>query len=127
MEFCTDWRYGDIESSTSLDLKDVSFSIYYVPFGDRTGIYCYDPLVKFVFDINEANLSGKTAVSLFKKMKKPIHKILKATYPRWTKSMADYYSFLFQHAKNPDYIERIRSPRDCPERYFLYHRVIDLE
>ena len=84
----------------------------------------YDPLVEFVFDLDEDRYNEAYVRELFERMDAKLSELLRTTYGNWMIAMCKYHWELFNHFG--EQIE-VDNPIMDPERYFLTHEIVVLD
>lgn len=124
MNLAANWVFdAEAFDGYTLDAKGVSFSVVLeTEFLD--GFSEYDPLIEFVFDLDQKRFNEAYIKELFQQMDTELGELLKTTYGNWMIATCKYHWELFNHFG--EQIE-VDNPIMDPERYFLTHETVALD
>ena len=118
----------DYSEDDSLNLKGYSFLIRFALEFEKSYEFDGDPIVKFVFDLNEDNLTKEHLKELFSKMEKKIGKQLGRVYSKYVMEMHRYFGELMSnYPREASSALVLENPAQHPDKYFLSHKVYRLK
>ena len=122
MGFDTDWHFDEYDQA--LTIRRTSFSIIYDM--DESGMSDYEPLIRFVINLNQDKLNSEYVATIFDAMSEKLAELFEKTFAKWSTAMVEYYSQVRDQYPECAKGEYYDTPMDDPESYFLTHKIVML-